>query len=120
LKTAAARAVLSHNAASRCENSEVYRFTAQAIVDTTVWIAKRRDLVAGLAKSDIAAANNVRELVTRSLEHVENHLLLLGRQTSLERVATFPLEMDRRLDQPQVIGLPMGRRDIAVYLGNCA
>ena len=114
MKTAAARAVLSHNAASRCENSEVYRFTAQAIVDTTVWIAKRRDLVAGLAKSDIAAANNVRELVTRSLEHVENH------QTSLERVATFPLEMDRRLDQPQVIGLPMGRRDIAVYLGNCA
>jgi CRP/FNR family nitrogen fixation transcriptional regulator len=99
------------------ENSEVHRFTAQAIVATTVRIAKRRDLVAGLAKNDIAAANNVRELVTRALEHVENHLILLGRQTAFEKVAAFLLEIDRRLDQPQVMILPMGRRDIADYLG---
>lgn len=99
------------------ENSEAHRFTAQAIVATTVRIAKRRVLVAGLAKNDIAAANNVRELVTRSLEHVENHLLLLGRQTAFEKVTTFLLEMDRRLDQPEVMVLPMGRRDIADYLG---
>jgi CRP/FNR family transcriptional regulator, nitrogen fixation regulation protein len=99
------------------ENSEVHRFTAQAIVTTSVRIAKRRVLVAGLAKDDIAAANNVRELVTRALEHVENHLLQLGCQTALEKVAAFLLEMDRRLDQPEVMVIPMGRRDIADYLG---
>jgi CRP/FNR family nitrogen fixation transcriptional regulator len=99
------------------ENCDTYRLTAEAIVDTTVWIAKRRRLFAGLAKGDIPAANNVRGLVTRTLEHVENHLLLLGRQKSLEKVVAFLLEIDRRLGQPDVMVLPMGRRDIADYLG---
>jgi CRP/FNR family transcriptional regulator, nitrogen fixation regulation protein len=99
------------------ENREGHRFTAEAVVDTTVWIAKRRSLFAGLAKGDTPAANNVRQLVARTLEHVENHLLLLGRQTALERVAAFLAEMDRRLEQPAVMALPMVRRDIADYLG---
>jgi CRP/FNR family transcriptional regulator, nitrogen fixation regulation protein len=99
------------------ENGEIHRFTAEAIVDTTVWIANSRSLFAGLAQGDIPAANHIRDLVTRTLEHMENHLLLLGRQTALERVATFVLEIDRRLQQPEVMVLPMGRRDIADYLG---
>lgn len=99
------------------ENGDGHRFTAEAVVDTTVWIAKRRSLFAGLAKGDTPAANNVRRLVARTLEHVENHLLLLGRQTALERVAAFLAEMDRRLEQPAVMALPMVRRDIADYLG---
>ena len=99
------------------ESGEVHRFTAETIVDTTVWMAKCRSLFAGLAKGDIPTAKNVRDLITRSLEQVENHLLLLGRQTSLERVAAFLTEMDRRSGQPDVIRLPMSRRDIADYLG---
>jgi CRP/FNR family transcriptional regulator, nitrogen fixation regulation protein len=99
------------------ENCETHRFTAEAIVNTTVWIAKRRRLFARLAKGGIFAANNVRDLVTRNLEHVENQLLLLGRQNSLEKVAAFLLEIDRRLERPQVMVLPMSRRDIADYLG---
>jgi CRP/FNR family transcriptional regulator, nitrogen fixation regulation protein len=99
------------------ENGEVHRFTAEAVVDTTVWIAKRRSFLAEPAKSTPPAANNIRELVTRTLEHVENHLLLLGRQTALERVAAFLAEIDRRFGQPAVIVLPMVRRDIADYLG---
>ena len=99
------------------ENCEIHRFTAEAIVNTTVRVAKRRTLFARLAKDDIPAANNVRDLVARTLEHVENHLLLLGRQKSLEKVAAFLLELDRRLEQPKVMVLPMTRRDIADYLG---
>ena len=99
------------------ENCKVHRFTAEAIVDTIVWFAKRRSLFARLAKGDILAANHVRDLVTRTLEHIENHLLLLGRQESLEKVAAFLLEIDRRLGQPEVMVLPMTRRDIADYLG---
>jgi CRP/FNR family nitrogen fixation transcriptional regulator len=92
------------------ENCKIHRFSASAIVDTTVCVAKRRRLFASFAKGDIRAANNVRDLVTRTLEHVENHLLLLGRQTSLEKVAAFLLEMDHRLEHPQVMLLPMTRR----------
>jgi hypothetical protein len=44
-------------------------------------------------------------------------MLLLGRKNSLERVAAFLLEMDRRHSGTGVLALPMSRRDIADYLG---
>jgi CRP/FNR family transcriptional regulator, nitrogen fixation regulation protein len=99
------------------EIGEHHRFTAEAILDTAVWIAKRQSLFSGLAKGDIPTANKARDLITRSLEHAENHLLLLGRQRSLEKVAAFLAEMDRRSGRPAVLLLPMTRRDIADYLG---
>jgi CRP/FNR family nitrogen fixation transcriptional regulator len=44
-------------------------------------------------------------------------MLLLGRKTALEKVAAFLLEMDERQARPNVMLLPMTRRDIADYLG---
>jgi CRP/FNR family transcriptional regulator, nitrogen fixation regulation protein len=44
-------------------------------------------------------------------------MLLLGRKTSLEKVSAFLIEMDQRLRAAAVLELPMGRRDIADYLG---
>jgi CRP/FNR family transcriptional regulator, nitrogen fixation regulation protein len=46
-------------------------------------------------------------------------MLLLGRKTSLERVAAFLREMDPRLTAAGVMALPISRRDIAIadYLG---
>jgi hypothetical protein len=52
-----------------------------------------------------------------NLRHAEDHMLLLGRTTSLERVAAFLLEMDPRLTAAGVMAPPMSRRDIADYLG---
>jgi len=51
------------------------------------------------------------------LRRAEDHMLLLGRKTAMERVATFLLEMDRRLAKAGMMALPMGRRDIGDYLG---
>ena len=99
------------------ENGDLHRFTAEAIVNTTVWIAKRRSLFGASAEENIPTKRKVRELVTRSLEHAENHLLILGRQTALEKVAAFLIEMDRRLEKPKEMILPMTCRDIADYLG---
>jgi Crp-like helix-turn-helix domain len=51
------------------------------------------------------------------LRHAENHMLLLGRKTAMEKVAAFLLEMDRRLTGAGMLVLPMCRRDIGDYLG---
>lgn len=87
----------------------------RSIIGTTVWLARRENLFGGL--TEIGGAAATLKLVNRNLEHAENNLLLLGRQTSLERTAAFLLEMDQRLEQPALMILPMRRRDIADYLG---
>jgi CRP/FNR family nitrogen fixation transcriptional regulator len=98
------------------ENGGEHRFTAEAIVQTTVRLIKRRSLEL-VAESDALVARNLLSMTTDNLQHAENHMLLLGRKTSLERVAAFLIEMDGRLTAASVIALPMSRRDIADYLG---
>ena len=98
------------------ENGSAHRFTAEAIVDTTVRLAKRVSLE-HVAEEDATVARDLLDMTTNNLQHAENHMLLLGRKTSLERVAAFLLEMDSRLNAAGVMALPMSRRDIADYLG---
>jgi CRP/FNR family nitrogen fixation transcriptional regulator len=100
------------------ENGDAHRLTAEAIVDTKVLLAKRTRIFGEFSEESLAGTREVLNLLTRSLQHAENHLLLLGRQTSVEKVAAFLIEMDRRLQSsPGEIILPMNRRDIADYLG---
>jgi CRP/FNR family nitrogen fixation transcriptional regulator len=56
-------------------------------------------------------------LAFRNLAQVQTRLLLLGRMTAPERVASFLLELADRRDVRRVIELPMSRNDIADYLG---
>src|ERR1700751_5899997 len=98
------------------ENGPNHRFTAEAITDTTVRLAKRVSLEQ-VAETDALVARDLLNMTTSNLQHAEDHMLLLGRKTSLERVAAFLLEMDRRLTAAGVMALPMSRRDIADYLG---
>jgi CRP/FNR family nitrogen fixation transcriptional regulator len=98
------------------ENGCFHRFTTEAIVDTRVRLVKRESLER-VASTDSAIVRSMLSMTTDNLQHAENHMLLLGRKTSLERVAAFLLEMHRRLSPAGVIALPMSRRDIADYLG---
>ena len=98
------------------ENGSEHRFTAEAIVNTTVRLIKRRSLERA-AESDAMVSRNLLSMTTSNLQHAEDHMLLLGRKTSLERVAAFLIEMDRRLTAAGIMPLPMSRRDIADYLG---
>ena len=98
------------------ENGSEHRFTADAIVNTTVRLIKRRSLERA-AESDAMVSRNLLSMTTSNLQHAEDHMLLLGRKTSLERVAAFLIEMDRRLTAAGIMPLPMSRRDIADYLG---
>ena len=93
-----------------------HRLAAEAIVDTTVRLVRRRSL-------EQAAATNVRvshklwTMTAGELRHAEEHMMLLGRKNAIERVASFLLEMDRRLAVAGMMALPMCRRDIGDYLG---
>jgi CRP/FNR family transcriptional regulator, nitrogen fixation regulation protein len=98
------------------DSSGFNRFTAEAIVDTALRLVRRRSLEF-VAERDVTVANNLLSLATSSLRHAEDHMLLLGRKTALERVAAFLVEMDKRLTAAGVLALPMCRRDIADYLG---
>jgi CRP/FNR family nitrogen fixation transcriptional regulator len=98
------------------ENGGEHRFTAEAIVDTVVRLIKRLSLEM-VAESDAIVARNLLSMTTTNLQHAEDHMLLLGRKTSLERVAAFLIEMDKRLTAAGIMALPMSRRDIADYLG---
>ena len=91
-------------------------FTTEAVVETTLWLLKRRSLETE-ARADRILSRRLLSITTRNLQHAEDHLLLLGRKDALERVATFLIEMDKRLTAADVMTLPMTRRDIADYLG---
>lgn len=93
-----------------------HRLTAEAIVDTTVRLVPRRSLEKAAA-SNVHVARNLWTMTACDLRHAEDHMLLLGRKTAMERVATFLLEMDRRLAKTGMMALPMCRRDIGDYLG---
>jgi len=98
------------------ENAVVHRFTAEAIVNTKVHLVRRESLEL-IAQEDVVVVRDLLNMTTNNLQHAEDHMLLLGRKTALERVAAFLLEMDRRLTKAGFFALPMSRRDIADYLG---
>ena len=98
------------------ENGSFHRFTAEAIVDTSVRLIKRSNLER-VAEADVSITHDLLYMTTDNLQHAEDHMLLLGRKTSLERVVAFLFEMDRRLTAAGIMVLPMCRRDIADYLG---
>jgi CRP/FNR family nitrogen fixation transcriptional regulator len=93
-----------------------HRLTAEAITDVTVRLVRRRNLEAAAA-TNVRVAHHLWTMTTGDLRHAEDHMLLLGRKTAMERVATFLLEMDSRLAKAGMMALPMSRRDIGDYLG---
>src|ERR1700709_1062402 len=99
------------------ENSNLHRFTAEAIVNTTLRLVRRRSLES-VAGRDVQVANNLLNLTASNLQHAEDHMLLLGRKTALERVAAFLLEMDRRLMSRRDEQPPTRRAHVADVLGD--
>ncbi len=63
----------------------------------------------------------INELAVRELSQAQNHLVLLGRRSAEEKVATFLVGWRDRLvhlsGPSRMVPLPMSRQDIADYLG---
>lgn len=96
------------------EKGEEHRFSAEALCDTVLLVAKKKAL--GLAAGQDALERFMAQATARELDRMQDHLLLLGRKTACEKVASFLLEMADRATK-QKVDLPMGRQDMADYLG---
>ena len=99
------------------EAGSEHRFSAEAIGDATV-IAYRRSRLGALIQDDAAFRDRIMTATLRSLERAQDHMLLLGRKTAQEKMATFLLDMAERLSKDdEHFELPMQRSDIADHLG---
>lgn len=93
-----------------------HRFSAEAVDDVTV-LTYRRSRLAMMSEVDPAFGDRVMAATLRSLERAQSHMLLLGRKTAQEKMATFLLDMSARLSDEESFELPMPRVDIADHLG---
>ncbi|CAX21970.1 nitrogen fixation transcriptional regulator fixK2, Crp/Fnr family [Methylorubrum extorquens DM4] len=98
------------------EQGETHRHTAEALTDTKVLIFKRRQIERAATRSAEVACQ-LWGVAASSLRYAQDHMLLLGRRSAVERVATFLMDVDQRLGGTGTFALPMTRRDIADYLG---
>jgi len=95
---------------------QTHILTAEAVVESQLAIVKRRALEHAAAQ-DPKTACALWRMAVEELRNAQEHMLLLGRKSALERVIAFLLDMDRRLAVAGVLALPMCRRDIGDYLG---
>jgi len=100
--------------------NESYAYSAEAIVATRLCRFPRRSLER-LVDSSRSFERRLLGEAASELAAAQDQMLLLGRKTAQERVATFLLDLSARarrrgrIDNP--VTVPMSRTDIADYLG---
>jgi CRP-like cAMP-binding protein len=98
------------------ERTATHRMGAEAMEDSQV-LMFRRSQVEHLIASDLNAAHQMLNVFISKLDDAEAQMFRLGRQSALQRVAAFLVEVEGRLGRRGSLELPMSRRDIGDYLG---
>ena len=98
------------------ENMAERLFSAEAVSDVIV-MRYPRQATERLIDDNPALARALRDMTLRDLANAQIRMLVLGRLSAPERVATFLLDMLERRDATRALDLPMSRNDIADYLG---
>lgn len=91
-------------------------FSAEAVTDAIVMRYPRR-ATEQLIDERPHLARSLHDMTLRDLTNAQIRMLLLGRMSAPERVATFLIDMFERRDATRALDLPMSRNDIADYLG---
>ncbi|MER8963371.1 MULTISPECIES: cyclic nucleotide-binding domain-containing protein [unclassified Mesorhizobium] len=91
------------------EAGTTHHFFAEAINATGVRVFR---LAAGADNS-----HQLLPMALKGLTRAQEHLLVLGCQSAIERVAAFLVDMVERQGGLQQVELPMSRMDIGDYLG---
>jgi len=92
-----------------------HRMSAEAVGAATIRMVKRSALDAA-SRTDPGLACALWMATAHDLRHAEDHMMVLGRKSAVEKVAMFLLEMERRIVRSGRLALPMSRRDIADYI----
>jgi CRP/FNR family transcriptional regulator, nitrogen fixation regulation protein len=82
------------------EAGEEHRFGAEAVTETTLAVHRRSD-----------------RAMMGALDRAQEHMILLGRKSAKERIASFLLGLAERTRSATAVELPMSRGDIADHLG---
>ena len=105
-----------------------HRLSAEAVCDCRLTSHRRRGLE-GLAATDLALSQQLLSYAMRGMTRAQDHSLLLGRKSAVEKVAAFLMEWAQHSAGCQTITLAptitlvptitlaMTRQDIADYLG---
>jgi len=91
------------------EADTTHHFFAEAINATGIRVYR---FAAG-----VDVSRQLLPLALKGLTRAQEHLLVLGRQNAIERVAAFLVDMAERQGGLQQVDLPMSRVDIGDYLG---
>lgn len=94
---------------------EEYDFAVEAIVEGMTIASYPRRRVEALADVEPELAREIREVAFETVSQLQAQLLILGRITATEKVASFLLAMAARssADQSDKVLLPVSRYDIA-------
>ena len=90
------------------------RFAADALTACAIQVVRRAAVRAFAGDAEVDSA--ILEATRREMARLQEHVILLGRKSARERVAAFLMALAQRAPQASV-DLPMGRQDIADYLG---
>ena len=97
-----------------------YAYTAETVGVTTICRFPRRKLD-GLMEEFPKLQRRLLGLASTELAAAQDQMLLLGRKTAREKIASFLIMLSqrasRRGQRDNPVSLPMGRADIADYLG---
>lgn len=93
-----------------------HRFTAEAIDDLVV-VSYRSRRIDGLIRDNPDLGSELMTSVMASLDRARDHMVLLGRKSAREKIASFLLDIAGRLTDGDRFDLPMQRTDIADHLG---
>ena len=96
------------------EPGPLHRFAAEALADCEIAVVKRSAVRQAVGEAVFNAA--ILEATSRELDMAQEHLLVLGRKSAVLRVASFLMGMAGRT-AADAVELPMGRQDMADYLG---
>ena len=97
------------------EAGPVHRFSAEALGGCEILIIRKSALKL-YGEEGVKIERMIWSETARELQRTQEHVMLLGRKSACEKVASFLLDMANRF-RGEVAELPMGRQDMADYLG---